>query len=428
MKQYTGRIFLMKKLIYITILTALLPATMPSINIGLFRLSIFRVCFLLMSIGYFSDLFKNRKTRLTKENWNQQSYSIVFMIVWLSFAILSGIWVKDYLSWLKTIYFISVGTISALVFKRYLTDLHDIIKVFRLMTPLVLIHHLLGWSEVITGSYLFLHKGRFERYIRYKHPVSIFGNTNDFAVFLMFTLFFSLIIFLITKDRKEKFLHVAIMVSSVGLIHFSGSRSTVLGLVMALYFGLFLKKRKQTIKYTKIGLLLLIPIGLIIYFAFPSVVDQYKTHYLELASGVNSFTVRWNLLKNAWVFFLKTFGFGVGSGNIEFWMEHYPVYETAKVFRLHNWWLEILVAYGIGIFAMYLVFYYKLIVDSAKTALQAQEVELKRVSFGMFLTLIAFILGSISPSSNMKLVWMWIFMSLMIAVQSIGNEKARELK
>lgn len=208
----------MKKLIYITIITALLPETIPSINFGWFHLSLFRFSFILMSLGYFIDLFKNRDIWSETKQWTKQSYSVIFMIVWFVFAMISAIWVQDYFSWLKSIYFLSLGTISILVFTKYLKDIKDIINISRLLTPVILIHNLLGWSEIVTGNYLFLAKDRFERYIRYKHPVSIFGNTNDFAVFLMFAFFISLINFLYVKDQREKYLNIALMISATGLI------------------------------------------------------------------------------------------------------------------------------------------------------------------------------------------------------------------
>lgn len=418
----------MKKLIYITIITALLPETIPSINFGWFHLSLFRFSFILMSLGYFIDLFKNRDIWSETKQWTKQSYSVIFMIVWFLFAMISAIWVQDYFSWLKSIYFLSLGTISTLVFTKYLKDIKDIINISRLLTPVILIHNLLGWSEIITGNYLFLAKDRFERYIRYKHPVSIFGNTNDFAVFLMFAFFISLINFLYAKDQREKYLNIALMISATGLIYYTGSRSTILGLAMALYAAFYLKKRQTTTKYTKIGLLLLLPLGLIFYLAFPEIINQYKAYYSQLANGINSLTIRWNLLKNGWMFILKTYGLGVGSGNVEVWMKNYPIYETGKILKLHNWWMEILVAYGAGIFIMYIIFYFKLIKDMAKTALYSQDTNMKIVSFGMFLTLIAFIAGSFSPSSNLKISWMWIFMSIIVTAQQITTARKRELK
>jgi len=70
-----------------------------------------------------------------------------------------------------------------------------------------------------------------------------------------------------------------------------------------------------------------------------------------------------NLIRNGLVFLSSTFGFGVGAGNIEYWMEHNPVYNTSSITNMHNWWIEILVAYGVIIFILYIVFFAKLFMN-----------------------------------------------------------------
>ncbi len=58
---------------------------------------------------------------------------------------------------------------------------------------------------------------------------------------------------------------------------------------------------------------------------------------------------------------MKTFGFGVGIGNVEYWMENFRVYETFGILNVHNWWVEILVNFGIFIFVRYVLFYSSLV-------------------------------------------------------------------
>ena len=79
--------------------------------------------------------------------------------------------------------------------------------------------------KLATGNYLFLSVERATRYARNKYPVSMFGNTNDFATFMLFSVFITYICAMNTKRLIAKLLYLITMLSSVSLLIISGSRA-----------------------------------------------------------------------------------------------------------------------------------------------------------------------------------------------------------
>ena len=54
------------------------------------------------------------------------------------------------------------------------------------------------------------------------------------------------------------------------------------------------------------------------------------------------------------LFLYSAIGFGVG--NAEYYMANFAKYYTAGIINPHNWWLEILVDYGILVFVGYIYY------------------------------------------------------------------------
>lgn len=128
---------------------------------------------------------------------------------------------------------------------------------------------------------------------------------------------------------------------------------------------------------------------------------------------------RANLLKNAWHFFLDSYGFGVGAGNVSYYLEHYAVYDTDNVAEVHNWLVEILANFGLFIMLGYLSVYAYLIWVLYKFYERKLENQSKLITEGLITAMVSFLVSSISPSSVSNLFFHWVFMALVIAAVNV---------
>ncbi len=128
---------------------------------------------------------------------------------------------------------------------------------------------------------------------------------------------------------------------------------------------------------------------------------------------------RANLLKNAWHFFLDSYGFGVGAGNVSYYLEHNALYDTDNVAEVHNWLVEILTNFGLFIMLGYLAVYAYLIWVLYKFYERKLENQSKLITEGLITALVSFLVSSISPSSVSNLFFHWVFLALVIAAVNV---------
>ena len=210
---------------------------------GPFDLSFFRAIIFLTSIAWVFHMISSRGTivlRLYKGN----KYSVLFFLVWFLYAALTLTWVKDYLGWMRAMYFLGLGLICIVVYSSMLETQGDIQTTFRLMTIMAGFHNVIGWYESLAGNYLFLRIDRVERYLMTGRPVSTFRNTNDFATFMLFSVFIAYVCLANSKSMKGKCFYATIMFSSGALVFRTLSRANILGLLVAIlvFVGLSMKK------------------------------------------------------------------------------------------------------------------------------------------------------------------------------------------
>lgn len=412
---------MIKILVYISIITSMIgSASVFAIDAGIFQLSLFRVSILLLFLYIIIKmLIKDKKIRLNNQKSN--SYSIKFMFIWIIYAFFSLAWVKDYNAWMRTLFFLFIGLLSYIIISKYLKSKFDILLAFRLIFIMILIHNLLGWYEIYTNNYIFLSIDRIAKYTRLNHPVSTFGNTNDYATFMLFSVWVSYICLINAKNIISKFIYISLIISSVLLLISTSSRANLLGVILSMMLFIVLSmKRKKT---RNISLALLGIVFLIVLLNPESIKSLFisinENLNINFSSQSGSDFVRINLIKNGLFFLISTLGFGVGAGNIEYWMSHKAMYNTGGVLNIHNWWLEILVGYGVVIFIMYIVFYFKLFRSFYRIFKYSRSKVDMSMSLGIMCFMIGYVIGSISSSSNISSEWLWVFWGIAIAYQGV---------
>lgn len=422
----------MKKLIIFMVASSLIGASTISIEVATFQLSLFRITILILFtitiVKFFNDNSIKEKIKAIK---NPQKYSIVFIIIWIFYSIISLIWVQDYNLWIKDLFFLFTFFMATLLFFVYLEGLKDYLNILRIFSIVGMVHVFIGWYEYIFQKNLFIVNEYYAYRVIEKLPISIFINTNNFATFLMFLIFTLWINFKTSKFFISKSLYFIFLICSILLMFITNSRAnilgTILGLIIILLFSLFKSKNKLKMKVISYIYFVTLIFSLIaLYFhrkileAISSVFSESFTFEINNAQ-LNSEAIRSNLLKNGWDFLVSTWGFGTGSGNIDYWMKYKSTFNTDGIYNIHNWWMEIMVSYGIFVFILYLLFYFNIYID-IKKSMKYSNIKQKNISIGLLAILSGFTIGSISSSSNMTSEWLWVFWGLIISFQGIKDK------
>lgn len=410
---------MMKRLVYFMIAVSIIGAGTLSVSLGSFQLSVYRAMLILLfaTIMLADVICKKNSVKFSKDN----RYSLLFFAFWFVYALLSVAWVKDYSAWFKTVFFIGSGVVGLIVVSYYLRSKQDILHAFQAFVPMILFHNIVGWNEWATGRYLFLKGAQVLTYQRVRYPVSTFGNTNDFALFLMFSCFVLYVCFMNSKRKLLRFAYIAIMASSVALLFLTKSRACLLGLIIGAGLLIFISmKRKELSRVVFALLALLVLVSIIKQDWITNVVEKVATMLtFDFSQQSGSELVRINLIKNGFEFLFNTFGFGTGAGNVEYWMENYAVHNVATVYNIHNWWMEVLVGFGLIVFVGYFIFYVNLMHSMWKRFKKSQDRIDAVLSAGILSIMVAYIIGGISSSSNMNAEWLWVFWAIAIAYQGV---------
>ena len=209
------------------------------------------------------------------------------------------------------------------------------------------------------------------------------------------------------------------------LVAFFNNSLNILGLILSVVVFIVLGKRKNITKV----ILLTVP-GIIILTVLlkpefiTNLILTISEHLtFDLTAQGSSESIRMNLIRNGLFFLISTFGFGVGAGNIEYWMDNRPLFNTSGIVNIHNWWFEILVGYGLIIFILYIVFYGKLLSSFYKRYKYSRDAMDISLSIGMICFMIGYVIGSISSSSNINREWLWVFWGIAIAYQGISHKR-----
>lgn len=413
---------MIKRMAYLAVLASLIGANTISLDLSVIQLSIFRGIIILMVFAIIQNAF-SKNTRISLGTNKENSYSLKVMLIWLAYAIITLCWVEDFVSWFKAVFFIGIGVMCIIMCCKAFKKSSQILTCFRIMTVMILLHNLIGWYEINTGNYIFLTTTeRIEQFMRAGYPVSIFGNPNNFATFLMISIFITYICAANSKRIIGKCIYAAIMISSILLIFMASSRANILGVSIGL--ALFTILSTQNIKRRRTMLFILIALLIAILFAallMPEVFINLFFNTSDSFDRSDSDMVRMNLLLNGLSFLFSTFGFGTGAGNIEYWMGNYGIHYTFGITNIHNWWMEILVGYGLIIFGLYVSFYLRLFRSLyIKFTTAKNEVDIT-ISLGLMCCMTGFVIGCISSSSNMESEWLWVFWGIVIAYQGVAD-------
>lgn len=148
--------------------------------------------------------------------------------------------------------------------------------------------------------------------------------------------------------------------------------------------------------------------------AYQNIISELITVDISGQSGGSDF-IRINLIKNGMIFLKQSFFMGVGVGNIEYYMALYPKYYTGGITNIHNWWIEILVSSGVVVFIGYIAMYIQNMILLGMIPKISKDKDTIFIANSFLGFMIAFIIASMSASSNITSEWLWVFWGLIFA-------------
>lgn len=416
MKLYIRGESMFRGSMYVLVIATFLNQSLLSLNIGFFSLFLYRLL-LIVAAGLF--LLQILKEKKLPEYWNEVKVKGVlgFLLFWLGYGAVSLLWAKSFIEGIKYLFLLGLGiafVFLAVFTFRKLTRLYLFFGIWMVMTAGLLLlgfmNHFLHIQLPTSTLY-----GASEYKLGY--PTAVFFNQNDFATFLTISVFFYLGAAKNSKNVLLKTASILLALMCVYTIVLTESRASLLavGGGMALYLFLLLPPLLK--KIAGIGGVA----GLILGGAF---VLNKLGEMSENADPQASNLVRLNLLKNTFHYLLDTFGFGVGAGNLPFYLKNEPIYETDSVVEVHNWLAEIIGNFGLPGFLGYVTMYAFLFLSLYQIYQRSKEHK-ALLEAGM-MGLAAFLISSISPSSVSNLYFHWVFLGFVISTVSVLKSREED--
>jgi len=339
----------------------------------------------------------------------QKKIESYIFCVWLFFVLINVWRVEQIGAWG---YFV-VWIVTALLFQQIIffqanNETFDLI--IKALVDGLFIQLLLGLYEITTHVYLFE-----TGYTIYKSnrlygnvAISMFHNLNDYATFVMTMCPFAVYNYFEEQGILKKVYYGAISLLSIFMLIRSESRAVVLTIIVLLAFLLYLYYKKSA--HNKIVLSFACVVVLFSFLLLPSlqqvVVNILEHNFINPESGSDS--ARINLIKNGLYFLFETYGFGVGAGNLVFWLGNKAVYNIGVLLYIHNWYVEILVTFGILFFLIYMVFHVKVFLKLYK---KIDKTKVWSKNNTILISFLAFSIVCISSSSNFSAEWVWMYFS-----------------
>jgi teichuronic acid biosynthesis protein TuaE len=418
-KENNSVFFAIEKIIYyLVVITAFFGVAIFSVKLGAWTMFPFRFFLLLLWILFFGYiLVKKRKIDFLK---NKIQWYFIFLSFWLGYALLSLAWAASLAPAVRNIFFLFMG-ISIIFFSfYYLKKVEDYQKIQWIWFGVFSVLVILGFWEHLTGQHLLLSRyyGETSSYLMFR-PTGIFLNQNDYATFLSLSIPFAISLFRDEDRILFSFLGMEIVVGAIYLIVITASRANILAILLELIIFLIIVNVKQKIKliltFTVCVLILLMFLSIPIQEFFSQTTGQISSVLIQTEKKIGTMPTRLNLIRNGLFFLNSKAGFGVGAGNFEYYMSNFAIYDTKGIINSHNWWLEMLVNYGVFIFVSYLIFYFSLIKKLRKIYYGKISRNEKRICEGLLISLIGFSFASFGPSSIIAFKPQWLLFAFALS-------------
>lgn len=353
-------------------------------------------------------------------------YTFFFLIIWLLYAGLSLLWCIDKTAAYKDIMYLLFGLATFVFFvsikkgyEQFEEELASIWTVVFIVVVIVSVWEIYTANHLVSSLTARLYELKPFHKLNYV-PVFTFDNSNHFAIYCSLSVVF----FAGTILKKQKLVLSGFLIACcMFIIHLSQARFGIITLFVfaaIVLFYFYFKREKNELKQLllKAGKFLLVALFLIssifCFHAYENVQNKIMTP-ADLITSDNhlpSNVLRKNLLLNGMDFFKQSKGLGVGAGNYKSYINKGgTLYETDGIDSPHNWPMEILSQYGIGITFLFVVLfgYILFVIYSSvkKTGFSQKHLQL-------LLLLVCYTIMSNANSIFLPLPINWLMLSLIV--------------
>ncbi|WP_258042392.1 O-antigen ligase [Paenibacillus sp. UNC499MF] len=333
---------------------------------------------------------------------------LIFFIGWLLYAVIQMEWIVKTENTMKYVKNLVYGVGLVILFSLHVQTFKKLITVYNAWLFSLVLMIGIGWWEVLTGNHL--PKSGALQYQMDEVATAAFYNPNDFAFFLIVSLpvlFFSIS----DKNIGMKAFSWLIMLSSVYFIYLAQAR-----MIYILLIGMIFLYMGYLVFYRKIKIVLSIIAGVFLFcLAFLKQLTDFWQQIISLKGDDGSVEVRRVLTADAWNI-AKNNIFGVGAGNIEYYLDQFGT-NVGRIVNVHNWWIEILANYGIFVFSGYVLFMVFSLFWIGKSLLH--KAPNAHYMYPLFFSLLVFTVSCIESSSVAGMGITWLLPAVTICILNI---------
>lgn len=415
-----------KLLCYLVFFTGFFGAAFFSLDLGPFTLFPFRIFLILLLILFLLRAYVHKEIKTPVAGVGRP---LLFLAFWLAYATIGLPWTLSTGDALRHLGFLLMGVLVVFFAVYYFRTGRDLKTIYTMWLLVLCALVLLGFWEHLTGQHLPV-SGFYgtTRVIHKFWPTGVFKNPNDYATFLALSIPFALALARYASNGWLRLSALGLALAAFYLVVQTSSRANLLAVMLeSAFLFLFLLGVK-----TKVKIVLFSVAGVLLTMGFApgfienfgrAISEQLHTLIVQAELGVESVGVRLNLLRNGLDFVYQTAGIGVGAGNAEYWMANYALRPTARILNPHNWWLEILINYGVFVFFGYVAMFWGLLRRLWKLRRWTNNRTEKMVVEALLLGLVGFTAASISSSSIMALHPHWLFFAFVFACVHVMSER-----
>lgn len=403
------------------------------VSISYSKLYLFHIVLSILILSYVYIKINNLQFTIIKLP-TKLHYIFYFMLFWYTLSIN---WSINSSYSIKYLFYIICGLSIIIVTIYYLQDLKKQEKLFKILSIVFILEIIISLLEAFTD--LRLPVSPFSQYVTYFDrsmrigeninsdamarimtiPTGFQWNPNNLAVTMLIIAPF----FLLNKNNILKYVG---MFSIFVIIFMSGSRGVLIAFSFMLILYMFLLSKKRFIIFSS-----MIPIVFILLVSlnfdtlknskhhkireFASTVDALVLYINSDIDSSSSIGKRQQLIKNGLIALKNSNYLGVGGGGSIAVQEQSNTEGKRPTTNMHNFWIEMLVDSGILFSFFFVMWYIYVVLKLHSIGSRTKDTQLIYYSQALFLSMSAFTIGSISASTVIYLLPMWLMFGLSIA-------------
>ncbi|MEG2453936.1 MAG: hypothetical protein RSB20_03625, partial [Clostridia bacterium] len=284
---------------------SLIGGNMIGLSLGGITISAYR----LILICSFAVLIFDKKL-LNCKVFNQKY--LTALIIWFIISLLQCVYTKDIGSSIKYI-LVMASAVWVTILANVYIDSKNILKLVSCAICVTLAFNLIFCLiEIFTGKYFNLNEFNFLVYTNNIRnifgmyvPIGFLGNPNDLALFCLCGNLFIHIAISQSKNKLIKIVFLSLLAANIFVWISANSRTGFLSLALFYLLFILLHCKKSTFKIISVSLVCIFSVLMVLFLVKTSQANE------------NSDSVRLHLILNGFeILFKKSFGLGVGLGNV----------------------------------------------------------------------------------------------------------------